>query len=198
MVGGMAVLSQAEQGTGLTGRPDECIAGGIPMADNETIVPVKESARRGALRDPFDLLDDFPREMARIWGQMWPLFPRPLLRPLGRVELAGSWVPRVDAYEKDGNLVVKAELPGVSKEDVAVSLEGDDLVIQGERKAEKEVREEDYYRIERTYGSFHRRLALPFEVKEAQVSAVFNDGILEIRIPKPQETKPSTHQIKIS
>jgi HSP20 family protein len=168
------------------------------MPETQSAVPVKRSTPAARLRDPFDLFDDFPREMARIWGQMLPFFPRPIFRPFGGIEAPGTWAPRVDAYDKNGSLIVKAELPGVSKDDVQVSLEGDDLVIQGERKAESEVKEEDYYRLERAHGSFHRRMSLPFSVEAGEVSAVFNNGILEIHIPRPKEAKPSTQKIKIS
>ena len=99
---------------------------------------------------------------------------------------------------KDGDLVIKAELPGVKKEDIKVEIEGGDLVVRGERKAESEVREDDYYRIERTYGTFYRRLPIPFDAKSDQIKASYNDGILEIKVPKPAEMAPEAKKITVS
>jgi HSP20 family protein len=93
--------------------------------------------------------------------------------------------------------VVKAEVPEVKKEDIDVALEGGDLVIRGERKAEQEVKEEDYYRMERSYGSFYRRIPLGFEVKSEQVQAKYTDGVLEVSIPKPAETALQAQKIKV-
>jgi HSP20 family protein len=107
------------------------------------------------------------------------------------------WRPSVDVYEKDGNLVIKAELPGMKKEDIEVALDQGDLVIRGERKAESEVKEENYYRIERNYGSFYRRIPLPFEVKPDQITASYNDGVLEVRIPKPAQERPQPQRIPL-
>ena len=104
----------------------------------------------------------------------------------------------MDIFEKDGALTVKAELPGVKKEDVAITLEGSDLIVRGERKAESEVREEDYYRMERSYGGFYRRLPLPFEVEAGQVKASFTDGVLEVTIPKPAAAAPAAQTIPVS
>src|SRR5689334_8991552 len=100
-------------------------------------------------------------EMARFWP--WAARPLP--------ELPGDWMPRMDVYEQDHTLVVKVELPGVKKDDIEVSLDQGDLVIRGERKAEREVKEAEYYRMERSYGSFYRRLPLGFAVKPEQVEA---------------------------
>lgn len=164
------------------------------MAD-KTRLPVKTEARRLSRWDPFEMLDAMQEEMARFWSQAWPW-------PLGRsfrraaAEMA-PWAPRMDVYEKDNNLVVKAELPGVKREDIEVTLDGNDLEIKGERRAESEVEEENYYRMERSYGSFYRRLPLPFEVKPEQIEASYTDGVLEVRIPKPAEQKPQAQKIPI-
>ncbi len=97
--------------------------------------------------------------------------------------------PRLDVYEQDGYLVVKADVPGAKKEDVRVELDDGDLVIQGETRTENEVKEDQYYRMERRLGRFYRRVPLPFEVKAEDVQATMNDGVLEVRIPKPTEAK---------
>lgn len=164
-----------------------------------TTLPVKRGERSVRIRDPFDFFEDIQQEMARFWGHTWPPFPRPLMRPLGRLaEFPSAWAPRLDAYERNGELIIKAELPGVDRKDITLSMEDGTVVIQGERKSESEVREEDYHRAERAYGSFHRRLALPFEVKPEEVKASFTDGVLEIHIPKPVQAEKQPHKIPVS
>jgi HSP20 family protein len=125
---------------------------------------------------------------------MWPVM-RPLRR-LAQTPLAMPFTPRVDVFEKDGILVVNAELPGVRKEDVQVELEDGDLVIHGQTKAETEVKEESFYRMERSAGGSYRRPPLPVEVQPDQLQASMADGMLEVRIPRPAEqtaqaTRPS-------
>jgi HSP20 family protein len=158
----------------------------------------KREERRPRRWDPFEMFDELQEEMARFWGQAFPLVPRPWSRPLRRMALAPSeWTPSVDVYERDNTLVVKAEVPGLKKEDIEVALDQGDLVIRGERKAESEVKEENYYRIERNYGSFYRRIPLPFEVQADQVSASYNDGVLEVRIPKPAQEQAQPQRIPL-
>jgi HSP20 family protein len=103
----------------------------------------------------------------------------------------------MDVFEKNGKVHVKVELPGVNKDAVKVEMADGDLIIQGERRAEQEVREEDYYRMERTYGSFYRRLPIPFEVKAEQIKASFKDGVLEVEIPKPAKPTPAPTKIDV-
>lgn len=145
--------------------------------------PTKNDERRLRFADPFDVFDDLQQEVARIWGQR-PLLPRFLSRPMTALSEAAPWAPRVDVLAKDGELVIRAELPGVDKKDIKLSVVDGDLVIEGERKSEKEVREQDYYRMERMSGSFYRRLALPDGAKLEQIDANYRDGVLEISLPK--------------
>jgi HSP20 family protein len=168
----------------------------MAMATAPEKVPATNE-RKLRIRDPFDMFEDFQQEISRLWGQRPLLVPRPLTRPLARMA-ESEWAPRMDVYEKDGDLVIKAELPGVKKEDIKVEIEGGDLVVRGERKAESEVREDDYYRIERTYGTFYRRLPIPFDAKSDQIKASYNDGILEIKVPKPAEMAPEAKKITVS
>jgi HSP20 family protein len=159
------------------------------MAD-ETTVPVKAEDARPRRRDAFDLSGDWQDEMRRYWAEAWPLAPLAFRRALaGTGQPSAPWAPRADIFEKDGAIVVKAELPGVKKEDIAITLDEGDLVIRGERKAEHEVKEDAYYRMERTYGSFQRRLPLPGGVDPEQVEASYADGVLQVRIPKPKQIK---------
>ena len=150
-------------------------------------------------RDPFDMFDELQDEMMRLWAQAWPMMPRPLSRPLRRMALAPTtWTPSVDVYEKDNTLVVKAELPGMTKDDIEVTVEQGDLLIRGERKTEHEVNEEHYRRMERSYGSFYRRIPLPADVKADQVTASYKDGVLEVDVPKPADEKPQPRKIPLS
>jgi HSP20 family protein len=166
--------------------------------EERTNVPVTTGLQPGARRNRLAVFEDLADEFSRIWGQTWPLLPRPLLRPMTRLaEIETTWAPRVDVFEKDGEIVVKAELPGVKKEDVKVSIQDEDLLIEGERHAEKEVKEQDYYRMERAYGSFYRRLPMPAGIPADKVRASFTDGVLEIRIPKPAQAETRARQIPI-
>jgi HSP20 family protein len=165
-----------------------------PTTTNEaapTTAPVKIEERRLRFRDPFDFFEDLRDEMGRLWGQR-PLIPRPTLRMA-----EGTWAPRMDVFDKNGNVHIKVELPGVNKDAVKVEMDDGYLVIRGERKAEEEVREEDYYRMERTYGSFYRRLPIPFEVKAEQIKASYKDGVLEVEIPKPAKPTPAPTNIDV-
>ena len=113
----------------------------------------------------------------------------------GEREQGRRWVPPVDLVEADDHYVLKADLPGVSEEDVSIEVQDGTLTISGERKAEHETRERGWYRIERSFGSFNRSLTLPDGVDSDAISAKFDSGVLEIRIPKPAERKPRRVQI---
>src|SRR5215216_5924213 len=100
------------------------------------------------------------------------------------------WHPAMDLVETDDHFVLRADLPGVSEDDVKVELEDNVLTISGERRHEEEVKKGGYYRIERASGTFARQLTLPEGVDAAAVQASFDKGVLEVRIPKPEERKP--------
>jgi HSP20 family protein len=105
------------------------------------------------------------------------------------------WVPPVDLVEAEDHFVLKADLPGLSQDDVAIEVQDGTLTISGERKAEHEQRERGWYRIERSFGSFSRSLTLPEGVNPDGINAEFKDGVLEVQIPKPEERKPRRIQI---
>ena len=107
-----------------------------------------------------------------------------------------NWKPAVDIKETEDALTLLAELPGMTREDIEVSLENNVLTISGERKFEKDLEKESFHRIERAYGAFARSFTLPSNVKTDSVEASFKDGILAVRLPKLEEAKP--HKIKIS
>lgn len=140
-------------------------------------------------------------EMARMMDEFFetPFFPRfrgtfPMLRKIGDEDLIH---PMVDMYDKDDEIVVKAEIPGVEKEDVNISLTNNTLTIKGESKKEKETKEEDYYYCERSHGKFARMLTLPEEVQSDKVTAEFKNGLLEIHLPKSPGAKPKEIKVKV-
>jgi len=158
-------------------------------------VPVKAGETKPTVRDPFKMLEAMEQEMGRIWREGWPFGPWLTTLPRRLRETPTSWIPRTDVYERNGTLVVKAELPGMKREELDVTIEDDDLVIKGERKAESEVKEQDYYRSERSYGSFYRRTPLPEGADPTMITATYADGVLEIDVPLP--AKPPTPERKI-
>jgi HSP20 family protein len=110
---------------------------------------------------------------------------------------AWSEVLPVDVYREDGNLVIKAEVPGVSSDDLEITVKDQVLTISGETRAEEEVEEENYIRRERRYGSFCRSVALPAEAEGEKAEAVFEDGVLIVTVPVAQEPQPETVKIEV-
>jgi len=101
-----------------------------------------------------------------------------------------GWAPAIDVFERDDGFVVRAELPGMKEKDIDVSVAGNRLIIRGERRAESEVDKEDYYYSERSYGSFSRSIDIPSDVDAKKIEANYEDGVLEIDLPKTPGTKP--------
>jgi HSP20 family protein len=106
------------------------------------------------------------------------------------------WVPAMDLMEADDHFVLRADLPGLGEDDVSIEIQDNTLTISGERKSEHEERQRGWYRLERSFGRFSRSLTLPEGVDADAVSAEFDQGVLEVRIPKPQERKPRRVAIK--
>ena len=109
---------------------------------------------------------------------------------------AQRWVPAMDLVEADDHFLLKADLPGLSEDDVAIEIRDNTLTISGERKSEYETREGGWYRVERATGQFSRALSLPEGVDADAVTAEFSKGVLEVRVPKPEARKPRRVQIK--
>ena len=126
------------------------------------------------------------------------IFSRPFLpaawRRVPTVEM--GWAPAIEVIEKEDKFVVKAEIPGMKEEDVDISVVGDTLTIKGERKSESEVKDEDYYCCERSYGSFSRSITVPANVDAAKIEASYEDGVLEVSLPKAPEVKPKKIAVK--
>jgi HSP20 family protein len=128
----------------------------------------------------FRELEEWERRLGDLWGQsLWRL-------PVEERD----WMPAVDVFEKEDRFVIKAELPGMKEDDIDVSVVGDTLSIRGEKKTETEVKKEDYYRSERSYGSFYRSIPLPSNVDADKVEASFEDGVLQVTLPKSAKVKP--------
>src|SRR5438552_4068077 len=106
-----------------------------------------------------------------------------------------TWSPAVDIFETEGEIVVKAELPGVDRKDITLNLDNNVLTLKGERRFEKETKEENYHRIERAYGGFSRAFSIPATVDEEKIRADYRDGVLKIALPKKEVAKPK--QIRI-
>ena len=132
------------------------------------------------------------RDVDRFFEDGWA-FPVPP-RALGEL----AWVPTLEVVEKDRNLIVRLDLPGVKKEEVTVTLTDEGLTIEGERKVEEETKKKDWYRTERAYGQFIRTVPLPEGVDPAAVKAAFENGVLEVTVPLPAQaaaTVPRTIEI---
>ena len=141
--------------------------------------------------DPF-------RDMVTLRDRMDRLFEDSLSKARGGEEEFGlsTWSPSVDIYETKDNLVIKAEIPGIEKKDVTIEVKDNTLKLKGERKFEKNVEEENYHRMECSYGSFQRIFTLPATINQEKIAASFKNGMLEITMPKKEEKKPKQIEIK--
>jgi HSP20 family protein len=133
----------------------------------------------------------FSEEIDRMFDELW----HPSIFRRGR--MTRTWTPQIDVLEKEGNLVVRADLPGISRDDLEVEVTGNMLTLRGERRHEEEQQDEGYYRAERSYGSFVRSIPLPEGVETDDVKASFNEGVLEIRIPVPRQVTAQSRRVQI-
>jgi HSP20 family protein len=141
--------------------------------------------------DPF-------RELAAMQDRVARLFGDTYLRDED-TGFRGTWAPAVDIFENDNHdLVLKAELPGMSREDIEVSVENSTLVMKGTKKFDAEVKEEQYRRIERSYGTFHRSFTLPNTVDAGKVTAEFKNGVLTVKLPFREEAKPRAINVDVA
>jgi HSP20 family protein len=138
------------------------------------------------------------RDLVSMQDEMNRLFDDFFGRPLVRAEWTeGVWSPIVDVSEDKDNVIVKAEMPGMKKEDVKISIQDNVLTLKGEKKQEKEEKDANYHRIERSYGSFSRSFTLPTSVKADKVKASYKDGVLNITLPKTEEAKPKEIPVSV-
>ncbi len=143
--------------------------------------------------DPF-------KELSAIHDRMNQLFDETFLPGRGSeaAPAAAMWSPAVDVYESGDDIVVKAEIPGIDRDDVAVEVKDGILTLRGERKFEKEEKEENYHRIERSYGTFVRSFALPSSVDTEKVEASLKDGVLEVKLSKKELAKPRKVKVTVN
>lgn len=142
---------------------------------------------------PFREMSGLQKEMDRLFGQHFGRMRGPEEEDLA----ATAWAPPVDIFETEDKVVLKAEFPGLKKEDIEIQVRDNTLTLKGEKKFEKEVKEESYHRVERAYGSFQRSFTLPSTIKQDGIEASFKDGILEISLPKAEEAKPKQVKIQV-
>jgi len=139
---------------------------------------------------PFETLSSLRRDMDRLWDRFFG-------EDLGLTRWREGWTPTLDVSETKNDLIVKTEIAGVDPKDVDISLSGDTLTIKGEKKQEKEEKEEGYHLIERSYGSFSRSVRLPVEVDHDKVKASYKNGVLKITLPKPEQIKAKEIKVDI-
>lgn len=159
--------------TGAALAPKETIGG--TFATDPFFRPVEESLRRIFGRD---IWRPFESTTEENWSMM-------------------TWAPSCDVYETENEIVVKADLPEVRKEDIKVSLDNNVLTIRGERKFEEDTMKENYHRVERRYGEFMRSFTLPTFADPTRITADYKDGALRVTIAKREETKPKTVEVKV-
>lgn len=165
--------------------------------ETKTSVPVKRPELLPRWGEEFERMADyFDRMRDEFFRRPFPDVWQPL-RKLRTSGFPGFATPTVDLFEDKEDVVVKAEMPGLEKKDVEVNLTDSRLTIKGEKKKEEEVKEEDYFYSERSYGAFARVLELPCKVKGDKVKASFKNGVLEVRLPKSEEAKARSVSVKI-
>ncbi|QOJ29144.1 MAG: Hsp20/alpha crystallin family protein [Ignavibacteriales bacterium] len=137
--------------------------------------------------EPFKELEYLNNRLRRIFDET----------PVTVKETPGIFNPRLNVFEDNQNLYIEAEIPGVNKEDLKISLQDNTITISGEKKFEDEKKEKNYYRVERRYGSFRRSFSLPVEVNDSKVEAKFENGVLKVSLEKVVEQQPEEKVITI-
>ena len=142
--------------------------------------------------DPFRELEEVSARLNRLMGQ-----PGARAADSGQMTVA-DWTPAIDVTETDAEYLIKADLPAVKKEDVAVEIRDGVISVRGERQQEKEEKGKRLHRVERSYGVFERRMGVPADVDPTKVAAEFKDGVLQVHLPKSPTSRPQTVAVKIS
>jgi HSP20 family protein len=145
---------------------------------------------------PFAFMRRFAEEMEQLFDGV-NLRKDWLTNALAGDLSAGMWSPQTEMMERDGRLIIRADLPGLTKDDVEVEITDDAITIEGERRGEKDEKGEGFYRSERSYGKFYRRLPLPQGVDAKDASATFNNGVLEIDLPAPRRLEEKARRLEI-
>ena len=204
-----------ETGTRNTEAGRETRGGNEPQERQRSLETARESGGRqsaitrqsplfGTTASPFHLMRRMAEDIERLFdsdfGRVgFGMSPRLTTSPWrGEGRLADAlWAPQVETFRKDDKLVVRADLPGLAKDNVNIEVEDDTLMISGERSDEHRDDRDDYYRSERTYGRFFRAIQLPDGVDAEKIDATFKDGVLEVTIPAPKVQTPRNRQVKI-
>jgi HSP20 family protein len=143
-------------------------------------------------------LDPF-REMAALQDRVNRIFADAYRRDNDDLMTRGAWAPPVDIYDSGNHeLVIKAELPDVNREDITLRVENNTLTISGQKKMDSELKDEQYHRVERAYGNFSRSFTLPQTVDTNAIGAEYKNGVLIVRLPLREEAKPKQIQVKVS
>ena len=161
----------------------------MPEQKSKEAVRVEPTKAPAPFEEMERWFEDFFRRPFSLMRPSW--FPRLRMPEIEEIS------PSVDVFEEGDGVVVKAELPGMSKEDIDVKVTDDIVTISGEKKKEKKIEKKNFYRMERSYGSFSRSFRLPTEVQTEKASAKFKEGVLEIRIPKSEEAKKKEKKVKV-
>lgn len=152
----------------------------------------KTTSREMTAYDPFRQMQE---RFNRVFGEGFDPFFKPFAQENWSLS---TWAPMCDIFETENEIVVKAELPEVKKEDLKVSIENNVLTIHGERKFSDETKRDNYHRVERSYGEFLRSFTLPNFVDTSKINAEFKDGMLRVTLMKKEETKPKNVEVKVS
>jgi HSP20 family protein len=148
--------------------------------------------------EPMRELNTLQSEMNRLFNSFFDEGENGGENGKGRSQARRRWAPAVDLFEREDSLVLKADLPGLGEDDVRIELRDNVLTISGERRADFEDKQNGYYRVERSFGSFSRSLTLPEGVDADRIQASFDKGVLEVTIPKPEEREPRRIEIGAS
>jgi HSP20 family protein len=156
-----------------------------------------DSSARAVMRGPtpFGLMRVFMDELDRL-AESFGLVGRPPAEPSRAIRPSQDWIPAVEVLERDGNFVIRADVPGLDADELYVAIDDDKVVLSGERIDEQEDRGSAYYRRERSYGRFYRVVPLPEGVDTSQAEATFNNGVLEISIPAPRRPEARKLEVK--
>ena len=203
----------AEKGSTTTRQQDQKREG-QENVDRQQLQPRSQRGERGLERgggysdvfggSPFQLMRRMSQEMDRVFDRMFEDFGfgQRSLAPSGFFNLPatreGIWTPRIEAFQKDDKFIVRAELPGLKKEDVEVNITEDAITIQGQRRHEHEEQHEGFFHSERSYGSFYRTIPLPPGVISDSADARFRDGVLEVTLQAPPSEVTRGRRVEIT
>ena len=187
------ITTSRESGSTTQSSPATSRSTGIARQQNRSPV----YGDRGALSDPFTLMQRMSADMDRLFEQFG--FGSSLTAPAfgGGALASGAWSPQIETFRRGDQLVIRADVPGVRKEDLHVEVDDGVLTLSGERRSENEENRDGYFRSERSYGQFQRAIPLPEGVDAEQCRASFNDGVLEVTLPAPKEQERKTKRIEI-